>query len=218
MGWANCGTDSQGRPIGYAHGGECDWPGCEAQIDRGMDYACGKMHGEGVDRCEGYFCFEHQAYATDAEGELMVQGPRCKACAWAIEHVPLGEEWPSREDLVSMVRNMPPAGLVQLSTLPPDTWRGRLVFHPMTQICGVPYWREADVPKDHPRVMDPGEQQLYLYDTGVVLSHDPGHYLGRPEVTFRLWGTQMSTLHYGAHNLWCFPDASRDEGWMETHQ
>jgi hypothetical protein len=45
MGWANCGEDSRGRPIGYAWEATCDRPGCNAKIDRGLAYACGGMHG-----------------------------------------------------------------------------------------------------------------------------------------------------------------------------
>ena len=60
MGWANCGTDSKGRPIGYAHAATCDHPGCDAKIDRGLAYACGEMHGEDDGTCEGYFCEQHR--------------------------------------------------------------------------------------------------------------------------------------------------------------
>lgn len=71
MGWANCGTDSDGRSIGYAVEATCDHPGCNTKIDRGLSYACGGMHGSslpnGVD-CEGYFCSEHLILA-DVEGE-----------------------------------------------------------------------------------------------------------------------------------------------------
>lgn len=59
MGWADCGTDSNGRPIGYAHQGICDHPGCEVKIDRGLDYACGGTHGTADGGCELYFCHEH---------------------------------------------------------------------------------------------------------------------------------------------------------------
>lgn len=59
MGWANCGKDSVGRPIGYAHRAPCDERGCKARIHRGLAYACGGMHGDGEAYCEGYFCTEH---------------------------------------------------------------------------------------------------------------------------------------------------------------
>ena len=59
MGWADCGTDSNGRPIGYAFAATCDHQGCEAKIDRGLGYACGGEHGEGEHYCELYFCASH---------------------------------------------------------------------------------------------------------------------------------------------------------------
>lgn len=77
MGWANCGTDSKGRPIGYANVACCDAPGCEAIIDRGLDYACGGMHGAedrlGGPACDGYFCSPHRAVCFDGIA-------RCLAC------------------------------------------------------------------------------------------------------------------------------------------
>lgn len=60
MGWGNCGTDSQGRPIGYNHNAICDHPGCNEQIDRGLAFACGDMHGEDEVSCEKYFCGDHK--------------------------------------------------------------------------------------------------------------------------------------------------------------
>lgn len=59
MGWANCGTDSTGRPIGYNHKATCDHPGCTVEIDRGLAYACGGSHGEDENSCERYFCSAH---------------------------------------------------------------------------------------------------------------------------------------------------------------
>lgn len=59
MGWASCGTDSEGRPIGYGYEGTCDHDGCEEEIDRGLSYVCGEMHGEDEYSCEKYFCNKH---------------------------------------------------------------------------------------------------------------------------------------------------------------
>lgn len=59
MGWANCGDDSQGRPIGYAVDAICDYPDCSREIHRGLAHACGNMHGETEYSCEGYFCYKH---------------------------------------------------------------------------------------------------------------------------------------------------------------
>lgn len=73
MGWANCGEDSKGRPIGYAHEATCDHPGCDAKIDRGLSYACGDMHGTSpakgsFDVCEDYFCGDHRTF-VEVPGE-----------------------------------------------------------------------------------------------------------------------------------------------------
>lgn len=64
MGWADCGKDSNGRPIGYAHEATCDYKGCNAKIDRGLAYSCGGMHGTGEEDfdCEGYFCSKHLTF------------------------------------------------------------------------------------------------------------------------------------------------------------
>lgn len=79
MGWANCGSDSKGRPIGYAHAARCDHPGCKARIDRGLAYACGGMHGSGDLYCEGYFCTDHLKDAPDNEGGYFSLCPACYA-------------------------------------------------------------------------------------------------------------------------------------------
>lgn len=68
MGWADCGTDDRGRPIGYAHAGFCDEPACEATIDRGLAYVCGGMHGGGARGCGGYFCAAHLYHASPRGG------------------------------------------------------------------------------------------------------------------------------------------------------
>lgn len=83
MGWANCGTDSKGRPIGYAHSATCDEPGCEKEIHRGVSYACGGMHGENGHDCEGYFCEEH-LHPTDIKGEWTSYLYLCQSCVAAL--------------------------------------------------------------------------------------------------------------------------------------
>ena len=72
MGWGNCGEDSQGRPIGYVFEGVCDHEGCSVQINRGLSYACGDMHGAADCYCEKYFCSEHLTYAWSEDGEEML--------------------------------------------------------------------------------------------------------------------------------------------------
>lgn len=82
MGWANCGEDNLGRPIGYAHKGICDHPDCEAEIDRGLSYACGGMHGDDEHSCEGYFCYAHLVFAELSDGERV---QLCEACTGIAE-------------------------------------------------------------------------------------------------------------------------------------
>ena len=87
MGWASCGEDSKGRPIGYGFDATCDHPGCDAKIDRGLAYACGGMHGDGGNRgdfgCEKYFCGSHMR--SGEEDQL------CFEC-WEEERKYLAEE------------------------------------------------------------------------------------------------------------------------------
>lgn len=65
MSWANCGTDSEGRSIGYGVAATCDEPGCSTVIDRGLGYACGGRHGK-ESGCEGYFCARHLVWSETA--------------------------------------------------------------------------------------------------------------------------------------------------------
>lgn len=78
MGWGNCGTDSKGRPIGYAFEAVCDHPGCGEFIDRGLAFACGGMHGQNIFDCEGYFCTKHLSYVglPDKKGSIQI----CPEC------------------------------------------------------------------------------------------------------------------------------------------
>lgn len=88
MGWANCGTDSRGRKIGYAISAKCDHPGCKTRIDRGLGYKCGPMHGDNAGlTCEGYFCEAHRvnvefhpgSFAHSELGEYAMVCARCAA-------------------------------------------------------------------------------------------------------------------------------------------
>ena len=92
MGWAYCGTDSRGRDIGYGIRATCDHPGCSAEIDRGLGYACGGMHGDSGG-CEKYFCPEHLYFLPleDEEYELFdrLWGADCNGivCATCCEEI-----------------------------------------------------------------------------------------------------------------------------------
>ncbi len=61
MGWGS-GIDSRGRKIGYLITATCDQPGCSQVIDRGVEAACGGMHGTDDPEwsCDDYFCAEHR--------------------------------------------------------------------------------------------------------------------------------------------------------------
>lgn len=67
MGWSNCGEDDQGRSIGYQVDATCDFEGCKVEINRGLSYVCGGMHGgpeiehhgKTIQTCGQYFCADH---------------------------------------------------------------------------------------------------------------------------------------------------------------
>lgn len=77
MSWARCGYDSKGRPIGYAWKALCDAAHCQAQIDRGLSYACGGMHGETTYGCENYFCENHLNVYETPEGDCISLCDQC---------------------------------------------------------------------------------------------------------------------------------------------
>lgn len=81
MGWGDCGTDSQGRGIGYLFAATCDEPGCDKQIDRGLSYACGEMHGEDEVSCEKYFCERHRGTSVCLQDGRYIN--ICRTCAVA---------------------------------------------------------------------------------------------------------------------------------------
>ncbi len=71
MSWSHCGKDSKGRRIGYAIAAECDHPGCEAKIDRGLEYVCGLMHGSDQYSCERYFCSAHRPHVIETAQRII---------------------------------------------------------------------------------------------------------------------------------------------------
>jgi len=80
MGWADCGDDSLGRPIGYAFQGLCDHPGCGVLLERSLSYICGRdMHGDDEFSCERYFCEKHVQYAKIMGHDVWI----CAEC-WKI--------------------------------------------------------------------------------------------------------------------------------------
>jgi hypothetical protein len=71
-----------GKECGYFVDAVCEAPGCEAEIDRGVAYACGGEPGEFDDYCAGYFCHEHLVYT---ESDFGANSQRCRPCAELIE-------------------------------------------------------------------------------------------------------------------------------------
>jgi hypothetical protein len=100
VGWADCGTDSRGRHIGYAYPARCDQPKCHVRIDRGLSYACGDMHGEVDEGCEGYFCEKHRQNAVKVDDRTVYV---CDVCEQSLLE---SREW--IED--------PDEGLVRIAT------------------------------------------------------------------------------------------------------
>lgn len=62
MGWAY-GVLADGREVGYSVEAVCEHEGCTTEIDRGLSYLCGEMHGDPDEHgCGRYFCAEHLFY------------------------------------------------------------------------------------------------------------------------------------------------------------
>lgn len=74
MGWGVGFVDH--RWVGYGVPSVCDQPTCEAEIDRGLSYVCGGMHGGGESGCGRYFCDKHLYYLDDESDDAEV----CAQC------------------------------------------------------------------------------------------------------------------------------------------
>jgi len=74
MGWAV--GEVGGRHIGYGVPAICDHPGCGAEIDRGLAYACGGGVVEDLPNCGLFFCSEHMFYKENGDD----QGWVCERC------------------------------------------------------------------------------------------------------------------------------------------
>lgn len=99
----------------------------------------------------------------------------------------------------------PPDNLVCLLTIPQERWVGMVVYHPLTQIAGVPYWRELDTPVeyrvDFDMCTEGFSQDEYSYDLGTVISFGPDSS-GELRVCFDVGGFPLS---YPPDNLWVVP-------------
>lgn len=67
MGWAVGYDQARKRDVGYGVPARCDFPGCFAEIDRGLGYRCGGTwnldYGDEIG-CGLFFCAEHLKYRT----------------------------------------------------------------------------------------------------------------------------------------------------------
>lgn len=59
MGWAVGFDATWQRDIGYGVPAQCDFPGCAAEIDRGLGYVCGAEPFGGGTGCGLFFCIAH---------------------------------------------------------------------------------------------------------------------------------------------------------------
>lgn len=72
------GTDKNGRKIGFEVRAECDHPGCNRLIRRGVAFACGTQHGETEFCCDKYFCGDHLFYYKDKKGNVHCLCSECR--------------------------------------------------------------------------------------------------------------------------------------------
>ena len=79
MGWSYCGKDREGRDIGYGIEALCDYRNCLTEIDRGLAFVCGSMHGGDGIGCGKYFCYDHLTFITSNLEQRTVQV--CEECA-----------------------------------------------------------------------------------------------------------------------------------------
>ncbi|MGV9278022.1 hypothetical protein [Streptomyces griseosporeus] len=61
--------------VGYGVPTTCEQPGCEEEIDRGLAYLCGDVHGGDENSCGGYFCGQHLYMPPEGH-----HGNRCILC------------------------------------------------------------------------------------------------------------------------------------------
>lgn len=89
------------RDIGYGVPSICDHPDCEAAIDRGLGYVCGREPYGGDRGCGLYFCGDHlsalgQLCERRRKG-LMAFAPKPDTAEW-INHKMTHESWAEWRD------------------------------------------------------------------------------------------------------------------------
>lgn len=94
MGWS-IGFDTKWqRDIGYAVPAFCDYPGCDAKIDRGLAYVCGAEQPYGGENgCGLYFCDAHRRWHSFRGGDSGRFCLRCISRKPPYEPKPEHPEW-----------------------------------------------------------------------------------------------------------------------------
>ena len=101
--------------------------------------------------------------------------------------------------------------LVQLSTLPRETWLGREVWHPFSQVGDQAHWRAADEPESYREAGLTDKELLeWSYDRGTVVRYVSAlKFYGEGWIGWRVFfkadpddGLRWGGLQYDACNLW----------------
>lgn len=78
MSWAV--GENHGRDVGYGVPAWCDFPGCWAEIDRGISYCCGSDAFGGEHGCGLFFCGAHLHLVTKGRGKHTRTVELCSRC------------------------------------------------------------------------------------------------------------------------------------------
>lgn len=91
MSWSIGYDPNWDRDIGYGVPCQCDHPGCDAQIHRGLAYVCGGEPYGGDEGCGLYFCAKHLQFGTETKERQCCE--RCAADAEPFDPKPDVREW-----------------------------------------------------------------------------------------------------------------------------
>lgn len=92
MGWSIGYDRNWGRDIGYGVPAVCDFPGCDAKIDRGLGYVYGGEPYGGDVGCGLYFCGKHGGGQRCCDSSHDCIEPKADVTEW-IEHKLRHESW-----------------------------------------------------------------------------------------------------------------------------
>ena len=89
MSWSIGFDPNWNRDIGYGVPAICDHPECSTEINRGLSYLCGDLHGE--KGCGLFFCSDHRIF--NDEGHYPEMCERCCDGKDSFEPKPDTSEW-----------------------------------------------------------------------------------------------------------------------------